>query len=343
MSFAVQSGSGLRIALAGASGIVGTELVSVLQERRFPVAELYPFASENSTGRDVEFGDEVLAVESSAPPLAGYDLMFVCTPRGAALDLVRDALRSEVICIDCSGALVRSGDVPLGLADRSPAAELVAAPVIAAPTGPGIAWGRVLAALDDEAGVRSVTGTVLQTASAAGSGGIEALSEETIALLSSQEGPPPGVFPTEVAFDCIPQHIPGAIDEDRGARIEGDLRAVVSRLIGREVPLSASTVQVPGFAGEASSIAIDLDREISPDDALSVLDKTLGIARHSGGGGTLPGPSTRDAAGSEDVLVGSVRPNPSSEHGLVLWVAADPVRAAAMNAVKLAEARTHLH
>lgn len=343
MSFPVSGGQGLRVVLAGASGTVGGELVSVLSERRFPVAELYPFASVNSVGRDVEFGDEVLAVESSPPPLAGYDLMFVCTPRGAALDLVRDALRHEVACIDLSGALIRSTELALGLADRSPAAALVGAPVIAAPAGPGLAWGRVLAALDDEAGLERVVGTVLQTASSAGGRGIEALSEETIALLSSQEGPPPTVFPTEIAFDCVPQHIPGAGDEDRGAQLEGDLQAVVSRLLGREVPLSANIVQVPGFAGEGSSLSLEFARDIEPSDALAALEKTLGVSRHASIGGTLPGPSTRDAAGSDDVLVGSVRPGASGARSLSLWIAADPVRIAALNAVKLAEARTRLH
>jgi aspartate-semialdehyde dehydrogenase len=231
----------------------------------------------------------------------------------------------------------------LGLADRCPAAELVGAPVIAAPAGPGLAWGRVLAALDEEAGLERIVGTVLQTASSAGGRGIDALSEETIALLSSQEGPPPSVFPTEIAFDCIPQHIAGGDGEDRGAQVEGDLQAVISRLLGRDVSLSATSVQVPGFAGEGSSLSLDFERDIDPSDAMAVLEKTLGVARHGGIGGTLPGPSTRDAAGTDEVLFGSVRPGVSGARSLSLWIAADPVRIAAINAVKLAEARTRLH
>jgi aspartate-semialdehyde dehydrogenase len=334
---------GLRVVLAGASGALGSELARVLGERGFPIAELYPFGTDRSLGSEVELGDDDIAIEPEAPPLHGYDLMFICTPPGAALDLVRDALRAELACIDCSGALVRSRDVPLGLADRSPAAELVGAPVIAAPAGPALAWGRVLTALDDLGGLVRVAGTVLQTASRAGTPGIDALSDETVSLLSSQSPPAQRVFPTEVAFDCVPRSVTGPGPDDADGGIEADLAATLERLVGRAVPLAASVVQVPAFIGEGSSLFVELAEEIEPGEALAALDKVPGIARYSAGGGTLPGPSTRDASGSDDVLVGSLRADASRERGLQLWMVADPLRLAASNAVKLAEARIHLH
>lgn len=334
---------GLRVVLAGASGALGRELVQTLQARGFPVSELYPFATERSLPSDVEFGDDVLAVETVLPPLPGYDLMFICTPRGVALDLVREALRAELPCIDCSGALVRSSDVPLGLADRSPAVELVGAPVIAAPSGPALAWGRVLAALEDLAGLVRVTGTVLQSASRAGAAGVDSLSDETIALLSAQEQPPLGVFPTEVAFDCVPRSLAGVGAAEADDGVEGDLVATVARLVGRAVPLAASIVQVPAFVGEGSSLFVELAQQVDPGELLAELDKVPGIERFSGGGGTLPGPSMREVGGSDQVLIGSLRRDPSSEQGVALWVVADPICLAASNAVKLAEARTHLH
>ncbi len=334
---------GLRVVLAGASGALGSELTRVLSERSFPIAELAAFSTDRSLGGEVELGDDLIAIESEAPPLAGYDLMFLCTPRGAALDLVRDALRAELACIDCSGALVRSADVPLGLADRSPAAALVSAPVIAAPAGPSLAWGRVLAALDDLGGLVRVAGTVLQSASRAGSLGIEVLSEETVALLSVQSPPELRVFPTAVAFDCVPRSVagPGADDADGG--LEGDLAATLERLVGRPVPLAATAVQVPAFIGEGSSLFVELRELIDPAEALAALDKLPGIARYGVGAGSLPGPSTRDAAGSDHVLIGSLRRDASCERGLQLWMVADPLRLAASNAVKLAEARIHLN
>lgn len=332
------SREGLRIAIAGASGAVGSELVQVLGERRFPVAELLPFATERSLGRDVEFGDEVIAIEAEAPPLRGLDLLFVCTPRGAALDLVRAALHAEVPCIDLSGALATSLEVPLGLADRSPAAELVGAPLVAAPSGCALSWGRLLAAVDDAAGLERVVGTVLQSALHAGARGAEALSEETIAILSQQDLPEPEVFAGPIAFDCQPRDA-----ADDGAPADGELERVVARVLGRSVPLDAQLVQVPAFVGEASSIVVELRRDVAPEALCEALEKTAGIARHAAIETLLGGPTLRDAAGSDDVLFGAVRRARARERALSLWFAADPVRIAAVNAVRLAEVRTQLH
>ena len=102
-------------------------------------------------------------------------------------------------------------------------------------------------------------------------------------------------------------------------------------------------MQGPAVIGEGSALVVELAQQIEPAEALAELAKVPGIARHSAGGGMLPGPSTREAGRSDDVLVGSLRSDPSRERGLQLWMVADPVRLAATNAVKLAEARIHLH
>ena len=112
--------AGLRGVLAGAGGALGGELVRVLGERGFPVAELAAFGTERSVGSEVELGDELVPVESGPPPLQGYDLMFLCTPRGPALELVRQALRAELACIDCSGALMPSMNPGPGPKVRQP-------------------------------------------------------------------------------------------------------------------------------------------------------------------------------------------------------------------------------
>ena len=346
---------GLRVVLAGASGALGSEVARVLGEQAFPLAELYPFATDRSLGGEVEVADEAFAVETAPPSLRGYDLMFLCTPRSVALDLVREALRAELPCIDCTGALARSSDVPLGLADRSPAAELVGAPVIAAPSGPALSWGRVLAGLDELGGLERVRGTVVQTASAAGRDGIDTLSEETLSLLSGQDPPAPSVFATGVAFDCVPGSPVGVRAEGADEGIEEEVAAVVRRLVGRDVPLSLGLVQSPAFVGEGSQLFCELSREVDPQEVEHALGKLPGLRRFEGNDGGLPGPTTRDASGEVDVLVGPVRADPaagasaeahpegSGTRGLRLWVASDPVAVAASNAVKLAEARLRRH
>ena len=109
----------LRIAVVGATGTLGSDLISVLDDDRFPVAELQLFASERSVGSDVEFQGDVLGVKAGLPPLQGLDLVFVCTPAPVALEVVRAALRAEVACVDCSGSLAASNEVPMAVANTT--------------------------------------------------------------------------------------------------------------------------------------------------------------------------------------------------------------------------------
>ena len=112
-----EESTGLRIGIAGGSGTLGREILSVLSDRRFPVQEIIPFATERSIGEEVDFGGEIFAIEAAPKSLRGLDLLMICTPVAAALDLVRTALHEEVTCIDCSGAMAGSLEVPLYVAD----------------------------------------------------------------------------------------------------------------------------------------------------------------------------------------------------------------------------------
>ena len=331
---------GLRIALAGATGALGREVVAVLEERRFPVRELFPFATEHSTGQDVELQGEVIAVESTAPPLRNYDLLLVCTPSDAALELSRAALRAEVPCIDCSGALAGSEEVPLLLSELSPPAAALGCPLVATAAGPSYGWALVLSAIDQAASLRRVVGTVLQSAALAGRPGIEALSSETLAILSQREVPEPSLFRGQVAFDCVPtvgQSTPGA----GGATApETLLVRDLQRLLGRAVPIAAIFVQIPTFVGDGSALAVETERPLAPEELVGIFEKAPGVELWTQDD---IGPTTRDTIGRDTAMVGRVRRDPSCENGLLLWVAADALRLAASNAVKLAEARLHVH
>lgn len=334
---------GLRVALAGATGTLGREVLTVLEERRFPVSELVPFASAHSTGADVEFGDNVIPVQTELPSLRSVDLLIVCTPAEAAMELVRQALRAEVPCIDCSGALAGSEEVPLLVAELSAPGAALGAPAVASPAGPALAWALVLSALDRAAQLHRVVGTVLRSAAMAGGAGIEALSRETIALLSQREPPEPQVFPGQVAFDCVP-----TVGEQAGVGgglggetpPEAALARDLQRLLGRPVPMAATVVQVPTFVGDGSALAVEMVRSLEPGELAGVFEKAPGVELWTR---DRVGPTTRDTSGRDVALVSRLRRDPSVENGLLLWVAADPVRLSAANAVKLAEARLRLH
>ena len=331
---------GLRVALAGATGTLGSEILAVLEEEPLPLAELQLFAGERSQGQEVEFQGEALPVDSGTPRLKGLDLLIVCTPGGPALELVRLALRAEVACLDCSGSLVDSSDVPLVVSDLGVHDQLFSAPLLTTPTGAALAWALVLSALQREAGLTRVVGTVLHSASASGRGGIEALSGQTIALLSQRPIADSEVFPGQLAFDCQAHAaMPGEAGPDDGVTAgEARLASALRRLLGPDVGLAATSVQVPTFAGEASTLAVETERALAPGPAARVLEDAPGVEVWRGPGG----PGMRDVVGRDVVVVGRVRRDGSlgdEDRGLLLWLVADPVRLAASNAVKLARAR----
>ena len=300
----------------------------------------------------VSFGGEEIPVEGEVPHLPGIDLMIVCTPVAAALDLVRECLRAEVCCIDCSGALAASPDVPLLVSGLCSPAKVIGAPVLTSPANPALAWSLVLSALDRAAKVVRVVGTVVQSSSSAGRAGIEALSNETLALLSQREVPEPELFESHIAFDCLPRVGPSAqssgelrsTETQQELAIERDLQRLLS-MRGeepREQPLgvAVTAIQVPTFIGDGSALSIEFERPLSAREVIDVLAKAPGVELWDE---DQPGPTTRETAGRDVVLVSRVRPDPSNSKGLLLWCAADPLHLAAANAVKLAETRLRLH
>jgi len=308
----------LRVAVAGATGSLGAELLATLDARRFPVAELVPIATERSAGDAIEFQGGVSDIATDAARVARCDLAFVCAPPPASLELVRAALRAEVPCIDLSGGLAGQDGVPLLVADAGVDPSELARPVLAAPATVALALAPVLAPL----------------AASAGRLGIEALSSETIALFNQQDPPDPPYFGRPVAFDCLPA-VGGAAE---GGRTLGEeaLERDLHRLLGAPPGVASTVVRVPTFSGEAVSLRIRTRDGLSPEAAVEILDKARGVEVWRD---AADGPSTRACAGRDVVLVGRVRADPSAPGGLLLWLVADMLQLAAANGVKLAEAR----
>ncbi|MBW2393087.1 MAG: hypothetical protein JRG95_02360 [Deltaproteobacteria bacterium] len=325
----------LRVAVIGATGTVGRELIALLQERRFPIQRLVPVASEGSIGQEVEFLGHDLAVETEPPPLAELDLLWLCTPAAAAVDWIRLALRSELACVDLAGALAERGEIPLGLAASPSRAWSPEQPLIAGPAGPVLLLAPVLSALAERAGLARAQATILESASSAGRAGVEALQEETLGLFQQQEVDVSEVFSKPLAFDCFPSaDAPGAgLTGDREAQIESHL----ARLLSEPAPLGVTALRVPTFAGCGIQLSVETQRPLSAQEAAETLSKAPGIVVSDEG----DAPSTRGTIGSADVGVGRIRPDPSvpEGHGLRLWLAGDPVRLAAINGLELARQR----
>ncbi len=338
MSASGSSSRGLKVVLVGATGALGKEVRDVLEPSALPISELVAVATDASIGAEMDFRGDPVFVKSELPSLRGVDLLILCTPSAISLDLIREALRAEVPCIDCSGALAQSGEIPLVMVDRSPSAEITA-PVVETPSGVVLGWTRVLGAISESAGLERVVGTVMQPATSAGLRGIEVLSSETIALLSRSETPESDVFSAPVAFDCLPWTGGGQTGEEGDTDFEAALRRDVQRMLGSEIELAVTSVQVPTFVGEGSALAIQTARPLSVEDARGVLEKAAGVDLWE----QDRAPSTRDTAGRDRVLVGRVRRDPSCERGLLLWLATDGLRLVASEVLGIVETRLRVN
>jgi aspartate-semialdehyde dehydrogenase len=322
----------LRVAVVGATGALGGELLDQLRERHFPIQELRPIATERSLGATIDWLGHELPVATEPEALRGLDLVLVCTPPAAALDWIRRALQAGVACMDFSGAVAARPEVPLADADHPLDAAALAAPLLAVPAPAALALARVLLPVRAAAGLARVSATLCDAASGAGRAGVDALQAETIALFNQEERPDTGLDHS-IAFDCLPAS--GPLDAAGASPLEGRVGAELARLLGAELPRAITALRIPTFAGMGIHVAVETERELAPERCCEELAKTAGLASWS----APAGPTTRDAIGEDVVLVGRVRRDPSAPRGLLLWLALDPARLAVSNGLRIAEAR----
>lgn len=332
------SGRGLRIGIVGATGALGSEVLSALDASPLHVGEILPVATDRSLGEELEFQDGLYPVRTDEPALQGMDLLFCCAPSAASLPWIRKALQAEVACIDCSGAVDDQPDVPLRAAALPPPPDGEGAPLVAVPSAAALAWSLVLAPLYRAAGVERVVGTVLESAAAAGRDGITALSLESLALFNQQELPEEAAQQRPLAFDCHPTlDFP---DEQGRTPLERRLEDGVRRLLGARFPLAASVIQVPAFVGQAATLCVETQRPLDAKEAEDHLAQADGVELWVE---DAQGPNLRAAAGRDVVIAGRVRRDHSRENGLLLWIVVDALRLSAANAVALAVARFQAH
>ncbi len=323
--------AGFRIGIVGATGALGSELLEVLQASSIPVAEMVPIATDRSLGNDVDFQGESFSVETDGARLLGLDLIFLCAPPTSSLDYIRKALGEQVACIDLSGALSGSEDVPIRVAGYgSVTGEM---PLIAVPKGASLSWAMVLQPLVS-LGLERVVGTLLESASVRGRDGIEALYSESVALFGQTDAPEPDLFERPVAFDLLPGL--GDCDDEGFVPTERQLVNDLSQLLGSDVQFAVTAVQVPVFVGQGTALTVDFARSVDVAEITQRLEKAPGVDLWTPG---QPGPTSRNLAGRDRVVVGRIRSDPSAMRSIQLWFAADPLRLAASHAVQLATLR----
>jgi aspartate-semialdehyde dehydrogenase len=331
----------LTVAVVGATGAVGSEVIRILEERVFPVGDLRLFASARSAGELVDWkGGSVRVEEIDAEGFEGVDVAFFCAGGAISAEYAPIAADAGAVVIDKSSHFRMDPDVPLVVPEVN-AGDLGERHrgIIASPNCTTIPIVVALKPIADAVGISRIVASSYQAVSGGGKRGVDALSRETINLLNmrdSSEGEEPSVFPRRIAFNTIPQV--DAFLEDGSTKEEAKVIAETRRVLHLEtLPIAVTCVRVPTFYGHTVALTVELEQPLDAEDARAMLREAPGVILCELGD-EIPYPTPADIGGTDAVYVGRVRNDPSHAHGLQLWVGSDNVRkGAALNAVQIAE------
>ena len=339
--------TGMKVGVIGATGLVGQEMMRILEERAFPVSEFRAYASERSLGRRLPFmGGEVECEVLRDDCFDGLDLVIVDVDDPLALEWAPRAAASGALVVDNSAAFRMDPDVPLVVAEVNPE-DLRALPkgIASCPNCTTMVLVAALAPLHRLARIDRLVVSTYQSVSGAGQPGLRELDEQWTKYAGRAEtlrraGASPGaVEPGEVwnkpiAGNVIP--LAGSVKEAGYTSEEWKLVYETRKILHDDaIKVSPTCVRVPVYVGHAMSANVSFHRPVSRDEAAEVLAGAPGVELVDGGDGY---PTPLEGAGIDPVLVGRLREDPSQTGALNLWVTGDNLRkGAALNAVQMAE------
>ena len=328
----------LKVAVCGATGAVGGEMIRVLAERAFPVAELKLLASERSRGERIDFGDDELVVEElTEGSFEGVHIALFSAGGSVSKRFAPAAAEAGAVVIDNTSAFRMEADVPLVVPEVNPQdiANFGARRIIANPNCSTIQMVVALKPIEDAVGIERIVVSTYQSVSGAGRSGVSELEQQSIALFNLQEIKTER-FPHQIAFNCLPQI--DSFQDDGYTFEEHKMRDETRKILHRaDLRVSATCVRVPVFFAHAESINIQTTKKLTADEARELLRQAPGVRVVDDPAAGLY-PTSIDAAGEDETLVGRIREDRSIDCGLDLWVVADNVRkGAATNAVQIAE------
>jgi aspartate-semialdehyde dehydrogenase len=325
-----------RIAVVGATGAVGQEILRTLEARKFPVSQLKPLASSNSLGKTVEFAGKRVAVEElRTSAFDGIDYALFSAGATRSREFADACKKAGAVMIDNSSAFRMKPDVPLVVPEINAGDLALHKGIISVPNCSAIILGVPLWPLHQAAHIERIIVSTYQSASGAGA---KAMAELDAQARSYAKGEPlkREVFPHQIAFNVFSHNT--AIAEN-GYNEEENKVIEETRKIFHEpkLPIVATCIRVPVLRAHSESIVIETRRQISPDEARDILSKAPGVkVVDSREKNHFPMPL--EASGQYDVLVGRIRQDLSHPHGLALFVAGDQLlKGAAWNAVQILE------
>jgi aspartate-semialdehyde dehydrogenase len=329
--------SGYKVAVVGATGNVGREMLSVLAERRFPVSEVVALASSASIGREVSFGERILKCKA----LDNYDFsstdICLMSAGGAVSKEWSPRIGAQgCVVIDNSSVWRMDPAVPLVVPEvnAEAAKSFRAKNIIANPNCSTAQLVVALKPLHDKARIKRVVVSTYQSVSGAGKDAMDELFSQTRAVFVS-DPVEPKKFPKRIAFNVIPQ-----IDvfmEDGATKEEWKMMVETKKILDPKIKLTATCVRVPVFIGHSEAVNIEFEDPITADEARDILREAPGclvIDRREPGGYITP----HEAAGEDATYISRIREDPTVDNGLILWCVSDNLRkGAALNAIQIAE------
>jgi len=325
------------VAVVGATGAVGTQMIECLEERNFPVGKIKFLASGRSAGQALEFnGKPVLVEELTRDSFEGIDIALFSAGGARSQEFCPVAAMAGAVCIDNSSAWRMDAEVPLVVPEVNPLAiaGYSRKGIISNPNCSTIQMVVALKPLHDFGGIKRIVVSTYQAVSGSGKKAMDELRVQTGELLNGRPAKNE-VYPHRIAFNCLPQ-----IDSfcDNGyTKEEMKMANETAKIMGADIKTTATCVRVPVFYGHSESINIETVRKISAAKARELLQDAPGVQ-------LVDDPTSGDypmainAAGDDLTLVGRIREDDSVENGLNLWVVADNIRkGAATNAVQIAE------
>jgi len=336
---------GYKVAVVGATGNVGREILQILADREFPADEVVALASEKSVGGEVSFGeDDVLKVQDLARfDFRGFDIALFSPGAKVSAQFAPKAAGAGCVVIDNTSQFRMDPDVPLVVPEVNPEALAGFRKrwIVANPNCSTIQMVTALKPLHDEARIRRIVVATYQSVSGAGREAMDELFTQTRGIYVND----PIVkerFTKQIAFNVIP-HI-DTFMEDGSTKEEWKMMVETKKILDPRIKVAATCVRVPVFIGHAEAVNVEFEDAITAEDAREILREAPGVAvvdHHADEGYVTP----VESAGDDLVFVSRIREDITVENGLQMWIVSDNLRkGAALNAVQIAEllARDHL-
>jgi len=326
------------VAVVGATGVVGTEMISTLERRNFPVKELILLASERSLGKELTFkGKDYPVSVLSEGSFKGVEIALFSAGGSVSQRFAPVAAKEGCVVIDNTNAFRMEPDIPLVVPEVNP--EDIGAygsrRIIANPNCSTIQMVVALKPIHDAVGIKRIVVSTYQAVSGTGKNDIEELVEQTKALLTLKKVETK-VYPHRIAFNCLP-HIDVFLDNGYTKEEMKMVNETRKILKDPSIAVTATTVRVPVFYCHSESVNIETERKIGPDEVREILSNASGVTVIDNPD-LSEYPLASDAAGKDGTFVGRIREDQSIPNGINMWIVADNIRkGAALNAVQIAE------